>query len=547
MNKKILVILFAIIFIGGFLRFFKLNEYPIQLNHDEISQIYDTVSIVQTGKDIYGNFLPLAFPSTGDYKVGHYIYITILPYLIFGMKEITIRLPSAFFGTLEILAVFLFVRELTKNLKLALISASLVAVMPSEIFYSRKSFESIIAASLTFFGLFLLSKFMGDKIRKINLILTSLILVLPMYIYTSYTMVIPLIVFAYYFMFRKNIQPQIKRFKKMIILWGILILPLIFIISTNAGVRFRASSVFILQDASLGKQLNLFDISNPPLQSLYKFKFIAEYSFIKYLNQFDPILLFAKGLDLTNQGIVGLGPLLITLLPFFLLGVFYIIRSDPFLGKGRFILIAMIIAMIPSGLTFEDVSPHRSVLGFTFISIISAFGIFKFVQFMQNSKIKSIKMGVMGSLGLIFILNYLYAVHIYTVNYPYEKSQQIHYPYKDVALYAWSNYSKYDRIIVDPKYGQTVPVRAVAVHYYLAYYGNYSPSKFQNELKTTNSGMSFDKFSIREIDWRVDYNLKNTLIIASPWSLPESVIKEKEILKTFTFYDKNIAFYAIEL
>ena len=104
-NKFFLLII--IVAIGSFLRLFQLSEFPIQLNHDEISQIYDVKSIVQTGKDIYGTLLPLAFYSTGDYKPGHYIYITILPYLIFGDREITIRVPAAFFGILTIVAVFL--------------------------------------------------------------------------------------------------------------------------------------------------------------------------------------------------------------------------------------------------------------------------------------------------------------------------------------------------------------------------------------------------------------------------------------------------------
>src|SRR3989337_4536505 len=95
---KILLVLLAITIVGGFLRFYQLDKYSVQLNHDEISQLYDTASIVQTGRDIYGNFLPLAFPSIGEFKVGHYIYITVLSYLIFGMREGTIRIPAAFFG-----------------------------------------------------------------------------------------------------------------------------------------------------------------------------------------------------------------------------------------------------------------------------------------------------------------------------------------------------------------------------------------------------------------------------------------------------------------
>jgi hypothetical protein len=136
---------------------------------------------------------------------------------------------------------------------------------------------------------------------------------------------------------------------------------------------------------------------------------------------------------------------------------------------------------------------------------------------------------------------------MYTINSPFEKSQNMHYPYKDVALFVWSEYDKFNRIIVDPVYGQSAPVKAVAVHYYLAYYGNYDTAKFQKDLVLDKSGIKFDKFSIREIDWRKDQSLVNTLIIASPWSISVDNIEKSKIIKRFNFYDGQLAFYAIKL
>ncbi len=536
------IVLFSIILLGVFLRFYKLDKYPVQLNHDEISQIYDTASIVKTGKDIYGNFLPLAFPSTGDFKVGHYIYITVIPYLIFGVKEVVIRLPAAFFGSLTIFGVYLFVNQLLKNVQLALIASFLVAVTPSEIFYSRKSFESIIAESITFFGLFMLVKLREVNRSKSYLLLTALFLVLPMYIYTSYTMVIPLIILLFSMIYWKEMITKLKVFG---VACCILIIPLSFIVLSNQGVRFRANSVFILRDFNLVRQLNLIDGNSKYISSLLKFGFVVEYSFTKYINQLDLKYLFANGLDLTNKGVLGLGPLLFIQLPFFTIGVLLLIK-DKYKKEAIFLLGALLISFIPSGLTFEQTSPHRSVLAFTFISIISAIGVWETYKFSKNfSRLN--RTAVAGLIIFSFFINIIYCIHIYTANYPNEKSQQLHYPYKLVAQYAWSNYGKYDHIIIDPVYGESAPVRAVAVHYYLAYYGNYDPFKFQKDLKLDNVGINFDKFSIREIDWRKDSNLKKTLIIASPWSLPESVLREKTILKTFNFYDKKIAFYAIEL
>ena len=53
---KLLVLIFLL---AAFLRFFRLSDYPVHLGHDEVSQLYDAISISETGKDIYRNNLPL--------------------------------------------------------------------------------------------------------------------------------------------------------------------------------------------------------------------------------------------------------------------------------------------------------------------------------------------------------------------------------------------------------------------------------------------------------------------------------------------------------
>ena len=62
--KKSKLLIFILIFLLGiFLRVWMLPQYPVQLSHDEVSQAYDAISIAQTGKDIYGDFLPTIFRS----------------------------------------------------------------------------------------------------------------------------------------------------------------------------------------------------------------------------------------------------------------------------------------------------------------------------------------------------------------------------------------------------------------------------------------------------------------------------------------------------
>lgn len=523
------ILLVLIIVLAGFLRFFKLAEYPVQLNHDEVSQIYDTSSIVKTGKDIYGNFLPLAFPSTGEYKVGHYIYISTIPYLFFGDKEFTIRIPAAFFGTVTILAVFLFIFALTKNWDISLLSAIAIAVTPSEIFYSRKSFEGEIGLCLIFLGLFCLVNTLNNLKSNIWGYGTAVFLASAMYAYTAYTILVPLMVLMMAIIFKKQIKMEVKKYLLIFSVWFILIIPLIFMTLTDSNLRFRAASVFITQDINLGRQLELSQNSA---------KTYIDYIFTHFLNQFNPAYIFAKGLDLTNQDLIGMGPLYAVQLPLFLLGTIFIIRMRNFSNAKKILFGIVILSMVPSAFTFEPFSPHRSMPSFATLSIISAFGLYWLGRLSRWMLIL---------MGGVLILNFIYFIQMYTVNFPYEKSQHMHYPFKEVALFAISQKENFDQIIIDPTYGQSAPVYGVATHYYLAYFGKYPPAQLHKDLKITDNEMSFDKFSIRKIDWSKDQNLKNTLIVASPWQLPIDIDNKNKVVKTFSFYDGKLAFYAIKL
>jgi len=64
--KNKLISLFLII--GIILRFWQLTKYPVSLSMDETAIGYNAYSILKTGKDEWGEFLPLAFKSVGDYK-----------------------------------------------------------------------------------------------------------------------------------------------------------------------------------------------------------------------------------------------------------------------------------------------------------------------------------------------------------------------------------------------------------------------------------------------------------------------------------------------
>lgn len=537
LNKEFLILI-LIFLLGFFLRFYKLGEFPIQLNHDEVTQLYDAISVAQTGKDIYGNFLPTIFTSVNDYKSPFYTYITVLTYFLLGGGEITIRVPAAIFGSLNIFAVYFFVTRLLKNNRIALVASFFTAIAPFEIFFSRKSFENGAGIFLMLLGFsLLLSK------KAVNLYFGFGLLALAMHTYFSHVLIIPLLTASFILIFRN------QRIYRPLLIWLFLLIPLILIILTNPTAQYRAKDVFLTQDPALGELIQFVKQENSQIIFIQQELVVIKYSFNRFLDQFNPAFLFVNGLDLTNQGLIDIGPLYLFQLPFFILGLIYLIKLRNFSNAKKFILVWIILGTIPSALTFEAHSPHRSIMVFTMLNIISACGFLFIFDALKEKKFNFFRYPLYLLIPVLIVLNFGFFLIIYFVNYPREKSQDLQYPFKEVSLFIWSNYNNFNQIIFDPEYGDISPRIGTGAHYYLAYYGKFDPSKFQKEYKLgkRQREVLFDKFSIRKLDWGEDKKAKKTLIIASSWGIPIKSVEKNKIIKTFYFYNKEPAFYAIKL
>lgn len=554
---QVFFLLLAIL-LAFFLRFYKLAEFPIQLNHDEVTQLYDAISIAQTGKDIYGNFLPTVFESVHDFKPPFYTYITALTYFILGSGEATIRVPAAVFGVLAVPAIFLFTLKFLNSTNIALTAAFITAISPFEIFFSRKSFENGAGIFFMLVGFSLLIHYLQKSSSKVFLYIGSVVLILGMYTYFSQAIIIPLLLLLFVVIFRNDFLAAVRQTLKSkkeylftILAVFILITPLLVIIVSNSGSRYRSQTVFITQDINLGRQLEYNKIENPFLLGLVRTKTITDYAFNRYLGQLNPTYLFGNGLDLTNQGPLGSGPILSIQLIFIILGIWRLVKIPDLVNAKKFVAVWILVGIIPSGITFEPFSPHRSMMVFTMFNILTAVGVYQTIMYFQkiHTRPPFTNFGTLAVIVALFSFQLIYFLHIYFVNYPFEKSQNLQYPFKAVSEYIWSQYGNFDQIVFDPVFGQAAPIVGTGAHYYLAYYGSYPPVKLQQEyrLGTKTREVIFDKFSIRKIEWNEDRDLKNTLLILSPWSIDPKILDQNrdKIIKTFYFYDHQPAFYAM--
>src|SRR3989338_7724094 len=119
MMNKINWLLVIVIF-GGLLRFWGLGENPPGLYWDEASLGWNAYSVLKTGLDEHGRFLPVdTFFAFGDYKPPLYIYAAVPAIWLFGLNEFSVRFPSAVAGTGLIVVAYFLAKELfeTRNKK----------------------------------------------------------------------------------------------------------------------------------------------------------------------------------------------------------------------------------------------------------------------------------------------------------------------------------------------------------------------------------------------------------------------------------------------
>src|SRR3990167_5517173 len=101
-----------VIVLAFFLRFYKITQIPPSLNWDEVAIGYNAYSILKTGKDEWGQFLPVHFKSYGEYKLPAQIYASIPGIAVFGLNELGVRITPVVYGTLTVLLLYFLTRAL---------------------------------------------------------------------------------------------------------------------------------------------------------------------------------------------------------------------------------------------------------------------------------------------------------------------------------------------------------------------------------------------------------------------------------------------------
>ncbi len=546
--KKEYSVLILILLLAFFLRVYKIGQVPPSLNWDEVSIGYNAYSVLKTGHDEWGQFLPLQFRSFGEFKLPVQIYFSIPAIALFGLNDFGVRITPVLYGTLTVLLTFLLGRKLFKNKFIGLSAAFLLAVSPWHIQLTRGSFEASFADFWICLGVWL---FLKGLERYRFLFLSALCFGLSIYTYNSARVFAPLLIAALVFLYPKQL---LKNFKLGILLaafFGMLLVPLVPTFF-NGEVSARYKLVSVTNDPGLVLRINenrgLSTLPGPLPRLVHnKVTYISTILVEHYLAHFTPQFLFLNGASHKQHHVQNMGQLYLFEAPFLLYGLWLFLKQkQPFKGV---LLSWLLLAFIPVSVTNDSI-PHalRTVIVLPVYQLISGLGFYQVVMSLKQ-KTKSVRLLSLTLLVVTVIISLGFYFYQYYVIYPVNYSRDWQYGYKQVVEYIQEHQNEYDMVVFSRTYGEP--------HIFTLFYLNYDPNLYQhnpnlNRFMENNwiRVLAFDKYyfpdlgdqGTRYADVLQTHPGKKLLFIGRQQDFPATV----KPLKTVNFLNGDSDFVIID-
>jgi 4-amino-4-deoxy-L-arabinose transferase-like glycosyltransferase len=177
MQKKFVFgILAGIVLLALVVRLFNLTAVPPSPYLDEVSNGYNSYSLLKTGNDEYGKHLPLLMQAYNDARPTLFVYL-MTPFIqFFGLNLFAIRLPAVLLSVLATVSIFFLTRELLYSqekkrerfaVTTGLIAALFYAISPWNIYSSRVADEINMSVSFFVFGLTFLLYSLNRKLKAL--------------------------------------------------------------------------------------------------------------------------------------------------------------------------------------------------------------------------------------------------------------------------------------------------------------------------------------------------------------------------------------------
>lgn len=416
------LVLLIILFVAGFLRFYRLNELPPGLHRDEASAGWNAYAIWKTGRDEHQRRLPLVFEAFGDWKRPLNIYLTAVLVPIFGLNKFSVRAPIALLGTLSVGLIYLVTKEIfcqppakagsdktvrgqdcqwseVKD-KLPFLSAGLLAISPWHVYMSRTGLGwNTVGLFLTLLAIYLVL----IARRRIALItLAAVVFGLSLFSYASNQIFTPLFLLALGVVYSKEFKIS-RGYLLPALVFGLFLL--IFLKIYLPVFQINAVGSGLLDEIDLYDQVTLPQSEHPSLLTAKLFHnryLVIGLEFVKnYFRVLSPEFLLFNTSDNPAYSLKHFGNLYLFEFPLIIFGLFLIWQQDR--SALKILLPWLFLAVIPAALTRTPYSSTRTILILPALLILVAYAA-SYLYFWLSTKTHRLdKLFLTGiSLGYLF-------------------------------------------------------------------------------------------------------------------------------------------------
>ena len=452
-SRKILLLILAV---AALLRLWRINEVPVSLFGDELDVGYHAYSILKTGKDYSGNSWPIHFQSLAEWRTPLYLYSAVPTVAVFGISPLGVRLPAAIFGILGVWALYLLIKEISQDERLALLSSAVLAFSPWDIQYSRSAFEVTLLLLLLLLGLY----FFFKSLRNPRILWISVVfLALTPWVYSTAKLFTPILLIFLFFLYRKDIIS----FPKKHLFYALVALlvvggPIAFSTLLGGGTQ-RFGYISIFTDPTTEPEVGfdrLIDarvrgetgegltprISDRLIHN--KFTFWGANIIKNYFESFSTEFLFIKG-DLNLRHSIGLGEFYKIESLALLLGLIFLTTRFKDKKIKFFLLFWILAGAVPSAITREG-GKHatRLILILPPLIFLISYGINETLNTLKGKA----RLLFSATYLVLFALSFYSYQHQYWVHYPWESERWWHAGWKEGVQSIKDVESNYDRIAI---------------------------------------------------------------------------------------------------
>lgn len=418
--------------------------------------------------------------------------------------------------------------------------------------FARSGYEAVVALLLAILNIYLL--FRGvEKKSSLSFYLAFLFAYLSALSYSSNKVFIPLInlffVILNWTVVRELFLSELKTKRMRLLFFSVLYLLIIlfFIKYYILGPgTVRAKMVLFTGDFEYKKAL--MDKLGEYGLSVLGFPMLILFWFKRFLEYFSLNFYLIDGLGLTIPGHPGVGVINFALFPLYLLGLLSVLlsdKNDPRRKDKVFLLGWLLIGFLPATVANNAQHPLRSLNSSIAVIFLSTLGLSMVIDFICRRSRKFIYIFLVVFFA-VFSFDFVRFVDYFTVHYPHELSETRGYGWKEMALYAEKVHLQYDNVYIDPRFGTEGRTSYGVPYSYFLFYSRYDPHTYHIFPGRNRFISDFENYHFLELDFNQKEPITgNNLYIASPWSFPSEMIREKFIVNEVKFLNGHTGFYAI--